>query len=41
MDTKTAGALIEAIWTIEEKLQAVRRDLNALEMTIADQVEDD
>lgn len=37
MDNDTANALILKIWAIEEKLTALRGDLDAIESTIADQ----
>mgnify|MGYP003651121832 CR=1 FL=1 len=40
MDKDTANALIQKIWSIEERLTSVRSDLEAIELAIADQVQD-
>ena len=38
MDNNTANDLILKIWAIDEKLTALRADLDVIETTLADQV---
>ena len=37
MDNDTANALILKLWTIEERLTALQRDLATIEIALADQ----